>query len=482
MFNGLLYLRENPAGGTEQVLLFVVPACKRQAAIDLCHRDAGHQGHDRTLSLLKERFWWPKMRTQMMTTIKNCAKCKKFEGKDPKPPMCSITASEPMDLIHTDLVGLETTVDTRKTPIVEKVLVVVDHFSRYVQAYKVANKKAFTIAKCLYDNYFRHFGFPRRLLSDQGKEFCNAILNELCYYLNVKKLRSSPYHPQTNGAVERVHQTLRRMVGKLDNKRRKNWPDHLGAITHAYNATRSQITGFSPYFLMFGRRPRLPVDLLFPTSRQLPNTKGVNEYVKALHDRLREAMKLARASASHEAARQKRLYDRRAGAVELRPGDKVLVRLDGYRGASRKLKNRWGSHLHTVVRRIAEDVPAYVISNDNGVEKVIHRVRLLLWSSAGEEEGLQMTVAELTIFVSLSGLEPLPQGEERCRVPYEWSIDGFGLNLASFQPTLRAPELKTLATSAEMSPKEGVGQRNETGEENNSTGVGDAVLVEDAPP
>ena len=80
------------------------------------------------------------------------------------------------------------------------------------------------------------------------------------------EVRTTPYHPQSNGAIERVHQTLRCMIAKLDNKRRRNWPDHLSSITHAYNSTRSQITGYSPYFLMMGRRPRLPVDLLLPTS------------------------------------------------------------------------------------------------------------------------------------------------------------------------------------------------------------------------
>ena len=137
-------------------------------------------------------------------------------------------------------------------------------------------------------------------MSDQGKEFCNNILKEMCYYLNIKKVRTTPYHPQSNGAVERVHQTLRCMIGKLDNKRRKNWPDHLSSITHAYNSTRSQITGYSPYFLMMGRRPRLPVDLLFPTSRQLPKTKGVHEYVKALHGHLRNAFKAACISSNQE--------------------------------------------------------------------------------------------------------------------------------------------------------------------------------------
>ena len=92
-----------------------------------------------------------------------------------------------------------------------------------------------------------------------------------------------------------------------------------------------------------------------------------------------------------------------------------------------------------------EDVPTYVIRNNNGNEKVIHRARLLLWSDAEEEEGLQMTVTQLTIFASMSGLEPLPQGEERCRVPYEWSIDGFGMNLAQFPADIRSSRTENRA-------------------------------------
>ena len=219
----------------------------------------------------------------MMNNILNCNKCKVFKRKDPKPPLCNITASEPMDLIHIDLLGLETTMNTKVRPTVAKILVIMDHFSHHVQAYKVEDKTAVTIAKCLYDNYFRHYGFLRRLMSDQGKEFCNNILKEMCYYLNIEKIHTMPYHPQSNGSVERVHYTRCLMIGKLDNKRCKNWVNHLATITHAYNVTHSQITGYSPYFLKMGRRPRLPVDLLFPTSRQLLKTKNVYEYVKALH-------------------------------------------------------------------------------------------------------------------------------------------------------------------------------------------------------
>ena len=142
--------------------------------------------------------------------------------------------------------------------------------------------------------------------------------------------------------------------------------------------------------------------------------------------------------------------------------------------------------LHTVIGWIVDDVPAYVIENERGKQKVLHQAWLLLWSSAEEEEGLQMTAAQLAIQVSMLVLEPLPNGEERSRVPYEWSIDGYGLNLASFQPMLDAPEPKTgppaLVVPVEASLKEGVGQWRDNGKGNNSTGDGDAIPMEDAPP
>ena len=97
----------------------------------------------------------------MMNNILNCNKCKVFERKDPKPPLCNIMASEPMDLMHIDLLGLETTMNTKVHPNVVNILVITDHFSCHVQAYKVEDKRAVTIAKCLYDNYFRHYRFSR---------------------------------------------------------------------------------------------------------------------------------------------------------------------------------------------------------------------------------------------------------------------------------------------------------------------------------
>ena len=171
-------------------------------------------------------------------------------------------------------------------------------------------------------------------MSDQASKFTGQVISELCNLLGV----TSPYHLQTNGAIERVHQTLRRMIAKMDPEKRAKWPSHLGPILITYNATRSLITGYSPYFLMFGHRPRLPVDLLFLTVRRDENSWTTDEYVTSLYDKLKSALASARDTALLEAQRQKRLYDRKAGAVELHPGDKVLVKLDAFRGQRRKFK------------------------------------------------------------------------------------------------------------------------------------------------
>ena len=92
-------------------------------------------------------------------------------------------------------------------------------------------------------------------MSDQAPEFSGKVIAALCDLQGVAKIPMSPYHPQSNGTVERAHQTLWQMIGKLDPEKRHKWKLHVGSVLIAYNATRSLITGYSPYFLMFGPRP-----------------------------------------------------------------------------------------------------------------------------------------------------------------------------------------------------------------------------------
>ena len=210
-------------------------------------------------------------------------------------------------------------------------------------------------------------------MSDQASEFTGQVISELCDLLGITKIRMLPYHPQTNGTIKRVHQTLRRMIAKMDPEKRAKWPSHLGPILIAYNATRSLITGYSPYFLMFGPRPRLPVDLLFPTVRRDENSWTTDKYVTSLYDKLKSALASVRDTAILEAQRQKWHYDCKARAVELHPGDKVLVKLDAFIGQWWKLKNRWGDTLYTVVKHVADGIPAYEVENEaNKKRQVLH--------------------------------------------------------------------------------------------------------------
>ena len=164
----------------------------------------------------------------------------------------------------------------------KNVLVVVDHFTRYVQAFVTQNQTAQTTARVLYNEYFSVFGFPQRLMSDQGTGFTSKVIQAMCSLLGIEKIRMTPYHPQSNGSAKRVDQMLQRMIGKLDPECRQKWPAHLGSLLRAYNATRSLVTGFSPYYLMFGQRPRLPIDLLFPTCREHSLTHTIDKYVETL--------------------------------------------------------------------------------------------------------------------------------------------------------------------------------------------------------
>ena len=279
-----------PKGEDEDLLLFVVPKAHWTATLNRCHQDARHQGHDHTLSLLQECFWWPGMAKQMRQVIKACRCCLQYEGGIPKAPLCPVVATTPLDLLHVDFTTIETMMELDKLPQVANVLVFQDHFTKYVLAYVTPDQTAKTIAKFLYGGYISIFGALARLLSDRGTSFTSSIIEELCKILGIQQLQTMPYHPQTNGLVERSHQTIMHMIGKLGEDKKANWPSHLAEIVHAYNATRSAVTGYSPHYLMFRQWPRLPVDFVFPTigSSKAPmreaSARKVDNYVASVRD------------------------------------------------------------------------------------------------------------------------------------------------------------------------------------------------------
>ena len=196
-------------------------------------------------------IWWLGMTNQMWQSIKTCAHYLQHEGSLSKAPLHPIVATIPLDLLHVDFTSIETTLDLNKSPKVVNILVFQDHFMKHALVYVLPNQTAKTITRFLYQGYILIFGAPARLLSDWGANFMSSLIDEMCKILHIKKLQTMPYHQQTNGLVERSHQTIMRMIGKLGKDKKANWPGHLAEIVHAYNATCSAVIRYSLHYLMF---------------------------------------------------------------------------------------------------------------------------------------------------------------------------------------------------------------------------------------
>ena len=168
-----------------------------------------------------------------------------------------------------------------------------------------------TMAKTLWDKFIVHYGLPEKILTDQGRNFESQLVADLCELMGVQKIRTSPYRLQTNGQCERFNSTLINMLGTLPKEKKSEWKDHVGMLVHAYNCTRNSATGFSPYYLMFGRQPRLPVDValgLAPCTITEPNT---TKFAQKLRDGNKWAHKKAEAFQAKEAEQQKHHFDKK---------------------------------------------------------------------------------------------------------------------------------------------------------------------------
>ena len=336
--NGLLYHKTQQGQADEIVFQFVVPQRHRGTTLDGCHREAAHQGQCCSTALMQECFWWPGMTRDLRNHIKKCGRCRKYEAAPPVAPMKSLTRSGPGEFLHVDFTSIEETVPLKEDPVIHNVPVLQDHFSKYIVAYVVKDQTARTATENLRNGYFGLFGAPAYLVSDQGKAFTGHVITHLCELYGVQKLKTSPYHAQTKGQVKPMNQMIISMIGKLEEDRKACWSEHLPELLLAYNATCSAVTGYSPYYLLFSRRPRIPVDYLFPILHDSPHQTKMKVSVAAMQKRLEEAFTVARHLTSEEVARQCRYYDCKAGAVALQPGDVVMVRTDGFVG-KRKVKD-----------------------------------------------------------------------------------------------------------------------------------------------
>ncbi|XP_038555072.1 uncharacterized protein LOC119888541 [Micropterus salmoides] len=369
LHNGVLYRRRQD--GPNIIFQLVLPEELRSVALKSLHDDMGHMGVERTVDLARARFYWPKMYMAIEKMIGTCERCVRRKSPPERAaPLMNIKTSRPLELVCMDFLSLEP--DRSNT---KDILVITDHFTKYAVAVPTPNQRARTVAKSLWENFIGHYGFPERLHSDQGPDFESKTIKELCELTGTKKVRTTPYHPRGN-PVERFNRTLLQMLGTLSHHEKQHWKDFVKPLVHAYNCTKNEVTGFSPYELMFGRQPRLPIDLAFG----LPiNTdkKSHSQYVSDLRFRLEESYKIATSNAQKNADRNKMRFDKRVVNSTLEVGDRVLVRNVKLRG-KHKLANKWEDDVYIVVKK-AGDLPVYTVKPESkdGPVRTVHRDLLL---------------------------------------------------------------------------------------------------------
>ncbi len=350
--DGVLYRRQKDKDSITYQL--VLPEELRSSVMSSLHDNMGHMGMERTLDLVRARFYWPKMAADVEQKIRTCGCCvrRKFPPQKAA-PLVNIQATRPLQLVCMDFVSLEP--DRSNT---REILVITDFFTKYAVAIPTPNQKARTIAKCLWENFIVHYGFPERLHVDQGPDFESRTIKELCEISGIQKIRTTPYHPRGN-PVEHFKRTLLGMLGTLEEKDKSRWRDFVKPLVHAYNCTKHEVTGFTPYELMFGRQPRLPFDLAFVLPYQDTPRISHSEYVKHLKSHLEESYSLASHRALKSAERNKIRFDKLVTNSSLEVNDRVLVRNVQLRG-KHKLADKWESEVYVVVKR-AGDLPVYTV-------------------------------------------------------------------------------------------------------------------------
>lgn len=335
--DGVLYqLWVDPSGARTTQRQLLVPKKMRKKVLEVCHDSllAGHQGTQRTVNRMKQRFHWPGLSRDVKMHICACAVCgaNRMPYRKFRAALGNFRVGAPLDRLGIDLMGPlpETSEGNRY------LLVLVDYFTRWAEAYPLPDQQAETVARTLVGEFVCRFGAPLELHSDQGRQFESCLFQEVCRLLDICKTRTSPYHPSSNGLVERFNRTLASLIRKYLDDHITEWDRHIPFLTSAYRSTVHPSTGFTPNYLMFGREVTTPVDLIFPRPRGEVSV-DVCQYVSELRHRIEDAYTVARENLKDAADHQKKNHDTRMVQNRFQPGDLVYKRNHN----TKKLETPW---------------------------------------------------------------------------------------------------------------------------------------------
>lgn len=316
-----------------------VPAHQRAALLEGAHSLA-HQSAEKLLAALRLRLWWPSIRRDVKRHVSTCDSCVRSapKSREAHAKLQLFYASNRFELVHLDLVGGNTFPETQRKK--RYILVMIDHFTRYCVAVPVPNKKKSTIAKAFVNHWVLRFGAPMRVHSDQGGEFVNDVMEEVCALLHIQRSTTLAYSPQGNGACERMNRTLLDMLRKLVSTVSKSlWDEYVPYAVFAYNTTLHRSTGHSPFELVHGDEVRLPYEMLLGSPKA---AQPAQVFTRNLVTRMNVASEHARVATKRAQSLAKDYYDANIRSRLYSPGDIVYVQVGQLEpGAPQKLAARW---------------------------------------------------------------------------------------------------------------------------------------------
>ena len=343
--NGTLWRKRSSQSAQLQLL---VPKAGREQLFLSYHASlfGGHLGRTRTLARLADRFYWTGMADDVKDWLSQCVAC--IKRKSPvgrHHPLGHIPTGHCWDRIAMDILDV-----CDPTPEgFRYILVIADYFSKWTEAFPMKNKCADTVADILVEKIILRFGMPLVIHSDQGREFENGLMKSLCALLGCTKTRTAPYHPESDGMIERFNRTCLMMLSMFVNDRRDNWHELLPFIMHAYRTSVHESTGYSPFRLMMGEECSLPQDVSTAELRtQRENDVAPHPFATWVRDALEVAYDHVRSSLKKTASRRKRLYDTKAVDRKFPVGSWVLRYYPP--AAQHKLGSPWVGP-HQVVRQ-----------------------------------------------------------------------------------------------------------------------------------
>ena len=334
---GVLYklwwpARERPNSSTRKQL--VIPEGMRESIMKQAHDEvlACHQSADRTYERVRDSCWWPNMYKDVHSWVRTCPTCQLYaEPKGENYPMQTIMVSKPFQILSIDIVG--------PLPITGRgnryLLVMIEHMLGLPEAIPLTHITMGRVVLAFMEAIVCRYGPPVKMLSDLGRQFTSGLMAEVCHKLGIEQVFTSPYHPQTNGMVERFNKTLKKMLAKMIANQQDDWDDHVPYVLGAYRMTPIPEQGVSPYELMFGWKAPIPLLAQVEQSQQWDTRK---DWQSRLNN-LREAS-ITYKNAQKQARNEK--WNNWEKIICYKIGDLVLLKVQAVpKKRSKKLLCRW---------------------------------------------------------------------------------------------------------------------------------------------